>query len=139
MKVRVWTASLALLLLAAQAVQGAAAMERTFNAPVDRVWSATEAVLKHLGWDVDKADRSIGFITTDSRRVDGDNYGVYENALRHRLRLVLKASGEGRTVVSVERTVFKRERILFVDKDEPVNDNSQTVEKAVLDAIGQAL
>ena len=139
MKVRVWTASLALLLLAAQAVQGAAAVERTFNAPVDRVWSATEAVLKHLGWDVDKADRSIGFITTDSRRVDGDNYGVYENALRHRLRLVLKASGEGRTVVSVERTVFKRERILFVDKDEPVNDNSQTVEKAVLDAIGQAL
>jgi uncharacterized protein YndB with AHSA1/START domain len=139
MKVRVWIASLALLLLAAQAVQGAAAVERTFNAPVDRVWSATEAVLKHLGWDVDKADRSIGFITTDSRRVDGDNYGVYENALRHRLRLVLKASGEGRTVVSVERTVFKRERILFVDKDEPVNDNSQTVEKAVLDAIGQAL
>jgi len=139
MKLRVWTASLALLLLAAQVVQGAAAVERTFNAPVDRVWTATESVLKHLGWDVDKADRNIGFITTESRRVDGDNYGVYENALRHRLRLVLKASGDSRTLVSVERTVFKRERILFVDKDEPVNDNSQTVEKGVLDAIGQAL
>ncbi|HEX2437910.1 MAG TPA: hypothetical protein VHT71_06330 [Methylomirabilota bacterium] len=139
MKVRMWTASLILLLLAAQAVQGAAAVERTFNAPVDRVWIATEAVLKHLGWDVDKADRSIGFITTDSRRVDGDNYGVYENALRHRLRLTVKAAGDSRTVVSVERSVFKRERILFVDKDEPVNDNSQNVEKAVLDAIGKAL
>ena len=139
MKVRVWTASLALLLLAAQVVQGAAAMERTFSAPVDRVWSATEAVLKHLGWDVDKADRSIGFITTDSRRVDGDNYGVYEKALRHRLRLTVKAAGDSRTVVGVERSVFKRERILFVDKDEPVNDNSQDVEKAVLDAIGKAL
>jgi uncharacterized lipoprotein len=139
MKVRVWAASLALLIAAATAADAAGTVERTFNAPVDRVWSTTEAVLKHLGWDVDKADRSIGFITTDSRRVDGDNFGVYEKALRHRLQLRLKASGEGRTVVSIERTVFKRERILFVDKDEPVTDGSQTVEKALLDAIGQAL
>jgi uncharacterized lipoprotein len=139
MKVRVWAASLALLIAAVTAADAAGTVERTFNAPVDRVWSTTEAVLKHLGWDVDKADRSIGFITTDSRRVDGDNFGVYEKAVRHRLRLHLKASGDGRTVVSIERTVFKRERILFVDKDEPVTDSSQTVEKALLDAIGQAL
>ncbi len=139
MKVRVWAASLALLIAAVTAADAAGTVERTFNAPVDRVWSTTEAVLKHLGWDVDKADRSIGFITTDSRRVDGDNFGVYEKAVRHRLRLHLKASGDGRTLVSIERTVFKRERILFVDKDEPVTDSSQTVEKALLDAIGQAL
>ena len=37
------------------------------------------------------------------------------------------------------RSVFKRERILFVDNDEPVNDPNQTVEKALLDAIGKAL
>jgi uncharacterized lipoprotein len=139
MKVRGWAASLALLIAAVTAAAAAGTVERTFNAPVDRVWSTTEAVLKHLGWDVDKVDRSIGFITTDSRRVDGDNFGVYEKALRHRLRLHLKASGDSRTVVSIERTVFKRERILFVDKDEPVTDSSQTVEKALLDAIGQAL
>ncbi len=139
MKVRGWAASLALLIAAVTAADAAGTVERTFNAPVDRVWSTTEAVLKHLGWDVDKVDRSIGFITTDSRRVDGDNFGVYEKALRHRLRLHLKASGDSRTVVSIERTVFKRERILFVDKDEPVTDSSQTVEKALLDAIGQAL
>jgi hypothetical protein len=113
--------------------------ERTFGAPVEKVWSTTEAVLKHLGWDIDKADRSIGFITTESRRVDGDNYGVYEKALRHRLQLHLKAAGEGRTHVSIERTVFKRERILFVDKDEPITDPSQAVEKGVLDTIGKAL
>ena len=71
--------------------------------------------------------------------MDGENYGVYEKGLRHRLRLHLKAAGEGSTIVSIERTVFKRERILFVDKDEPVNDPSQTVEKALLDAIGKAL
>jgi len=81
----------------------------------------------------------IGFITTDSRRVEGDNFGVYEKALRHRLRLHLKAAGENRTTVSVERTVFKRERILFVDKDEPVTDTTQTVEKALLEAIGKGL
>ena len=137
MKVNVWALSLALLVATVAAAAGS--VERTFNAPVDRVWSTTEAVLKHLGWDVDKIDRGIGFITTDSRRVDGENYGVYEKGVRHRLRLHLKAAGEGRTTVSIERTVFKRERILFVDKDEPLTDTTQTVEKALLEAIGKAL
>jgi uncharacterized lipoprotein len=139
MRVRGWAASLILLITAVTTADAAGTVERTFNAPVDRVWSTTEAVLKILGWDVDKADRSIGFITTESRRVDGDNFGVYEKALRHRLRLNVKAAGDNRTTVGVEREVFKRERILFVDKDEPVNDSSQTVEKALLDAIGKAL
>ena len=130
---------LGLTLWLAAAALAAPPVERTFGAPVEKVWSTTEAVLKHLGWDIDKADRSIGFITTESRRVDGDNYGVYEKALRHRLQLHLKAAGDSRTHVSIERTVFKRERILFVDKDEPVSDPSQAVEKAVLDTIGKAL
>jgi hypothetical protein len=138
MRVSLWAVSLALLITAATAAADGS-VERTFNAPVDRVWSTTEAVLKYLGWDVDKIDRGIGFITTDSRRVEGDNFGVYEKALRHRLRLHLKAAGENRTTVSVERTVFKRERILFVDKDEPVTDTTQTVEKALLEAIGKGL
>ena len=127
------------MLIAAATAAAAAPAERTFDAPVDRVWATTEAVLKHLGWDLDKTDRAIGFITTDSRRVDGDNFGVYEKATRHRLRLHLKAAGAGRTTVSIERSLFKRERILFVDKDEPLTAGDQTVEKAVLDAIGKAL
>jgi hypothetical protein len=140
MKVSLLTASLLLILTAVAAAQGPqGAVERTYNAPMDRVWSATEAVLKHLGWDLDKTDRNFGFITTESRRVDGENYGVYEKALRHRLRLQVKAQGTERTTVSVERTLFKRERILFVDKDEPVMSPDQNVEKAVLDAIGKAL
>lgn len=120
-------------------VTAAESVEFTFNAPVDRVWDKTEAVLKILGWDIDKADRTIGFIVTESRRVDGENYGVYEKALRHRLRVNVRAAGNGRTTVSIERTVFKRERILFVDKDEPVTDTSRDTEKSVLDAIGKAL
>jgi len=131
--------AVALTLLIAGTAAAAGSVERTFSAPVERVWTTTEAVLKHLGWDVDKADRAIGFITTESRRVDGENYGVYEKGVRHRLRLHVKAAGDSRTIVSVERTVFKRERILFVDKDEPLTDTTQNVEKALLDAIGKAL
>lgn len=131
--------AMALALLIAATPATAATVERTYNAPVDRVWTATEAVLRHLGWDVDKADRDIGFITTDSRRVEGENYGVYEKGLRHRLHLRVKRVGDTRTTVSVQRTLFKRERILFIDNDEPVTAPDQNVEKAVLDAIDKAL
>jgi hypothetical protein len=137
MKASLWTLSLALLVATTAAASGP--VERTFNAPVDRVWSTTEAVLKVLGWDLDKVERGIGFITTDSRRVDGENYGVYEKGVRHRLRLHVKAAGDSRTNVSIERTVFKRERILWMDKDEPLTDTTQTVESSVLDAIAKAL
>ena len=65
--------------------------------------------------------------------------GVYEKALRHRLRLHVKGIADSRTTVSIERNVFRRERILFVDKDEPVTATDTTVEKSVLDAIGKAL
>jgi uncharacterized lipoprotein len=130
-----------LLLMAMLAGTAAAAgpVERTFPAPVDRVWATTLSVLKVLGWDIDKEDRSIGFITTDSRRVEGEDYGVYAKGTRHRLRLQIKAIDNARTGVSIERELFKRERILFVDKDEPLTATDQNVEKALLDAIGKAL
>jgi uncharacterized lipoprotein len=131
-------AAVLLLLLAAPAA-AAGPVEFTYNAPVDRVWDKTVAVLRVLGWDIDKQDRSIGFIVTESRRMDGDNFGVYEKALRHRLQLNLRKAGDARTTVSIERSVFKRERILFVDKDEPISDPRTETEKAILDAIGKAL
>jgi hypothetical protein len=114
-------------------------VSQTYAAPLERVWATTEAVLKHLGWDIDKADRGIGWITTESRSVDGEDYGVYAKGTRHRLRLNLRSAGENRTTVSVERTVFKRERILWIDKDEPVTVADTEVEKALLAAIGKSL
>jgi len=116
-------------------------VEFTFNAPVDVVWEKTLAVLRVLGWDVDKdrVDRSIGFIVTDSRRVDGDNFGVYEKSLRHRLQINVRRASDTRTTVSIERSVFKRERIVFVDKDEPIEDPRTEVQKSLLDAIGKSL
>ena len=136
MKRIAWLLAAALAL--ATPASGAEPVSRSFGAPLDRVWGVSEAVLKHLGWDIEKADRTIGFITTDSRRVEGEDYGVYAKGVRHRLQLQIRPAA-GRTTVSVERTVFKRERILWMDKDEPVTTTDRTVETSLLDAIGKAL
>jgi hypothetical protein len=111
---------------------------RTFQAPVDRVWTVTRSVLKSLGWDIDKEDRDVGWITTDSRRVEGENYGVYEKALRHRLRIVIKGGG-GVTDVTIERRLYKSERQVFVTKEEDVPVTDHDVERKILDEIGRSL
>jgi uncharacterized lipoprotein len=113
---------------------------QTFNAPMERVWTTVEAVLKQLGWDIDRKDRTIGMITTESRRLEGEDYGVYAKGLRHRLTVHVKAASENRTTVTIERDAFRRERILWIDKDEPANTGSGTeVQRAVLAAIAKAL
>ena len=126
-----------LALLMVGPAQAAEPVSQTFSVPLERVWSVTEHVLKQLGWDIEKSDRTIGWITTESRWIEGDSeeYGVYAKGIRHRLNITLKAAGERRTSVSVERTLFKRERILWMDKDEPLMAQDQKVEKAVLAAI----
>ena len=136
MRYVLWALAVTLLVAAPAA---AAPVDFTYNAPPDVVWDKTLAVLKVLGWDIDKSDRSIGYIVTESRRLDGDNFGVYEKALRHSLRLNVRKVSDSRTTVSIERSVFKRERILFSDKDEPIEDPRTDVQKAVLDAIGKSL
>jgi len=112
---------------------------RTFNAPADRVFTVTRSVLKSLGWDIDKEDRDVGWIRTDSRRLDGDNFGVYAKGVKHRLRLVMTREGASRTTVTVERRVYKEERILFVDKEEDIKTDDRSVEKRILDEIGRSL
>jgi hypothetical protein len=112
---------------------------RVFNAPIDRVWIVTRSTLKSLGWDIDKEDRDVGWIRTDSRRLEGEDYGVYAKGAKHRLRIVLKAQGAGHTLVTVERRVWKEERILWMDKDQELPTTDRSVEKHVLDAIGEAI
>ena len=130
-----------LLVLLALVTPAAAAdpPAQTFAAPIDRVWAVTLAVLKSLGWGIDTADRSIGWITTESRRLEGEDYVVYAKGSRHKLVVRVKEASSNRTTVNVERTVFKRERILWIDKDEPLTTTDQTVEKSILDAIGKSL
>ena len=140
MKITVVSLVLALVLVASP-VAALEPVSHTFSAPIGRVWTVTEHVLKQLGWDVDKADRTIGWISTDSRRVEGqgEDYGVYAKGVRHRLTITVKAVGESRTSVAVERVVFKRERILWMDKDEPLTAPDQKVEKDLIAAIERAL
>ena len=114
-------------------------VSQTFAAPPDKMWTVATSVLKQMGWDIEKSDQAGGWINTESRSVDGEDYGVYAQGTRHRLMIKLKAAGANRTTVTVERALFKRERILWIDKDEPLVTSDQTVEKAVLTAIGQAL
>jgi hypothetical protein len=112
---------------------------RVFNAPVDRVWTVTRSTLKSLGWDIDKEDREVGWIRTDSRRLEGDDYGVYAKGTKHRLRVVIKGQPDGKTAVTIERRVYKEERILFVDKEEDIPTTDRAVEKQILDAIARSL
>jgi hypothetical protein len=133
-------ASLLVLAAVLVSVAGAAeALSRTYHAPEARTWAVTEAVLKHLGWEIEKADRTIGWITTRSRVIEGEDYGVYAKGTRHLLRVHVKGVSDTRSTVSVERSLFNRERILWMDKDEPVAAKDQDVEKTVLDAIGKSL
>ena len=132
--------AIALLLYLTTPAPAGGPVSQTFAGSPEKVWSVTEAVLKQLGWDIEKSDRSIGWITTDSRRVEGEDYGVYAKGTRHRLVVRLKAvAGANRTTVTVERSVFKRERILWIDNDAPLATTDQSVEKALLAAIGTAL
>jgi len=132
--------ALGLLLATAPGPLGAADVpNRTFDAPLDRVWTVTESVLKSLGWDIDTFDRAVGWILTDSRGVDFKEYAVYGKGLRHKLRIALKAVGEGRTTVSVERELYTEERILWMAQRKPVAPTEQTVETGLLDAIERSL
>ena len=121
------------------AAQTAEPVMKTFNANWERVWIVTESVLKSLGWDIDEKDKAVGWIRTDSRGVEFKDYGVYGEGTRHRLRLTLKAVGEGRTSVSVERELYREERVLFWKDRKPLQAQDKSVETAVLNAIERAL
>ena len=107
---------------------GAAQDERTrvFNAPPEKVWAVTISVLESLGWKIDKEDRAVGWLVTKSRGLEGEDYGVYAKGTKHRLRIVIKGEGSNRTEVTVERRVWKEERILWVDKEEDVPATDRT-------------
>ena len=112
---------------------------RVYAAPLDRVWTVTRSTLKGLGWDIDKEDREGGWIRTDSRRLEGEDYGVYAKGTRQRLRVVIKALDPNRSQVTVERRVWRQERILWIDKEQDVQVADHKAEQAILDAIAAAI
>jgi hypothetical protein len=137
-RVTVWTACV-LLLLTGSALSQDDDRTRVFDAPLDRVWTVARSTLRGLGWDIDKEDRAVGWIRTDSRRVEGDDFGVYAKGVKHRLRLLFKSLPDGKTAITVEHPVWKEERILWMDKTEEVPTTDHRVEKEILDAIAATL
>jgi hypothetical protein len=138
-RVALYTLFAVLLLMAGSVSAQSDDRTRVFNAPVDRVWVVARSTLQSLGWGVDKEDREVGWIRTDSRRLEGEDYGVYSKGAKHRLRVVIKAQGGSRTAVTVERRLWKEERILWMDKEEELPTTDHTVEKQLLDALGKSL
>lgn len=137
---RILTLACLCLFLAAQAsAQTAEPVARTLNASFEKVWAISESVLKSLGWDIDERDKAVGWIVTDSRGVDFKDFGVYGEGIRHKLRLRFKAVGENRTSVSVEREVYREERILWMRERKPVQTQDRSVEVGVLNAIEKAI
>jgi hypothetical protein len=126
-------------LSASVAAQIGPGVARTFSAPADRVWIVAESVLRSLGWEVDEKDRAVGWILTRSRGVEFKDFGVYGEGTRHKLRLTIKEEGAGKTTVSVERELYKEERILWMRERKPLQAQDRNVETAVLDAIARAL
>jgi hypothetical protein len=112
---------------------------RVFDAPLDRVWTVARSTLVGRGWEIDQEDRDGGWMRTKSRRVEGEDYGVYAKGTRQRVRLVLKALDPTHTQVTVERRVWKQERILWMDKEEDLAATDQQAEKQLLDAISAAI
>lgn len=115
------------------------AASRTFAAPPERVFTVAESVLRSLGWEIDAKDAAVGWILTESRGVDFKDFGVYGEGTRHKLRLTIKGTGEGRTRVTVERELWKEERILWLKERKPLQPTDRAVETAVLDAIERSL
>jgi hypothetical protein len=138
-----WTLALGLVVGAVLAPVPAQAQAderaRVFDAPLDRVWIVTRSTLKSLGWDIDKEDRPGGWMRTDSRRLEGEDFGVYAKGTRQRIRVAIKALDPTRTQVTVDRRVWRHERILWMDKEEDIQALDQLAEKKVLDDIAAAL
>ena len=112
---------------------------RVFDAGLDRVWTVTRSALQATGWGIEKTDKNAGLILTDSRRLEGEDYAVYASGLKHRLRLVLKAMPDGKTSVTIERRLWKEERILWMDKGRDLPTTDHKIETEILDTIGAGL
>jgi hypothetical protein len=130
---------LAVLLAAPVALAQTDERTRVFDASVDRVSTVTRSALRATGWGIEKEDKNAGLILTDSRRLEGEDFTVYASGVKHRLRVALKAMPDGKTSVTIERRLWKEERILWMDRGRDLTTTDHKIETEILDAIGAAL
>jgi len=133
-----WTAC-AVLLTAGSAATPVDDRMRVFDAPLDRVWTVARSALRGLGWDIEREDRAAGWMRTDSRRTEGDDFGVYAEGTKHRLQLLFKNLADGKTAVTIEHRVWKERRILWMDRREDLPTTDHRLEREILDTIGETL
>jgi hypothetical protein len=121
------------------AAQAPQAVTRVFAAPYERMWTVVESVLKSLGWEVDEQDKTLGWILTEDRGLDFKDFGLYGEGMRHKLRVSIKAQTETWTAVTVERELYREERILWMKERKPVAATDRSVEFALLEAIEKTI
>jgi hypothetical protein len=129
----------AVLLMATVALAQTDERTRVFDASVERLWTVTRSALRATGWDIEKEDKNAGLLLTDSRRLEGEDLAVYASGVKHRLRVLLKAMPDGKTSVTIERRLWKEERILWMDRGRDLTTTDHKIETEILDAIGAAL
>ena len=129
----------AVLLVATGALAQTEDRTRVFDASMDRVWTITRSALRASGWDVEKDDKASGLIVTDARRLEGEDFTVYATGVKHRLRIVMKSLPDGKTSVTIERRVWKEERVLWMDRGRDLPTTDHKLESEILDAIGAGL
>jgi len=116
---------------------------RTYAADFDRVWSAVEQAVQAEGWGIDDEARPLGLLVTNTRRVAGSDLGLFPITHRARMRLTVVPAGNGRTRVQIMREVLRRERVLWIERDEPVPVTDalagRAAEERVLAAIARRL
>ncbi len=130
---------LAVLLVAPLALAQTDERTRVFDASVDRVWTIARSALRASGWDVEKDDKAAGLIVTDARRLEGEDFTLYATGVKHRLRVVMKSLPDGKTSVTIERRVWKEERVLWMDRGHDLPTTDHKLESEILDAIGAGL
>src|SRR5262249_17473853 len=139
-RARAWLSALLSCLGIAVCCPGVAhSATRTFAESFDKVWNTTRSVVESDGWDLDEEDRRRGTMLTESRSIDYLNFGVYGKGTRHRLKITVRSGGARQTSVTIDREVFKQERILWSTDRTPLKAANDRIEAVILDHIGHFL
>ncbi len=111
-----------------------------FEVPLDRAWDAAFAALDQQ-WGVDEFDRSIGVLVSKTHRLSDAGVWIVMRQLRVRLRMSVVPVTATQVRVSVQRELLRRERVLWMEKDERVHQDTAdaTYELAVMRAIAARL
>jgi len=111
-----------------------------FDVPVEQAWNAAFAALDGQ-WGVDEFDRAIGVLVSKTHRLSDAGVWIIMRQLRVRLRLSVLPVTASQVRVSVERELVRRKRVLWVERDERVQQTTAdaTYELAVMRDIAARL